>query len=107
MIPMTHPIADVFLLGFIVACSLVTAIFFLKYWRDVQDPLFLAFAAFFGIQGVLHAAVLLLARPNEGNVWLFLMRLLAVLSVLVAILWKNSAKPMKRAWDGADTGGED
>ena len=93
MSPMTHPIADIFLLGFIAATSLVAALFFLKYWRDARDPLFLAFAAFFGIQGIVHSAVLQLSRPNEGNVWLFLMRLLSVLSVLGAILWKNSAKP--------------
>ena len=93
MSPMTHPIADVFLLGFIAACSLVTAVFFLKYWRDARDPLFLAFAAFFIIQGIFHCAVLLLSRPNEGNVWQFFMRLLAVLCVLGAILWKNSIKP--------------
>lgn len=92
MSPVTHPIADVFLLGFIVACSLVTAIFFLKYWHVARDPLFLAFTGFFGIQGIVSSVVLLLLHPNEGNVWVFLMRLLSVLWVLGAILWKNSAK---------------
>ncbi len=93
MSPMTHPIVDVFLLGFNAACSLVATLFFLKYWRDTRDLLFLAFAAFFGIQGIAYSAVLLLSRPNEGNIWLFLLRLLSVLCVLVAILWKNSTKP--------------
>jgi hypothetical protein len=90
---MTHPIADVFLLGIIVACSLVTAVFFLRYWRDARDPLFLAFAAFFGIQAIDTSGVLLLSHPNEGNVWLFLMRLLSALWVLGAIFWKNFVKP--------------
>lgn len=93
MTPLIHPLADVFLLGFIAACSLVTTMFFVRYWRDARDPLFLAFAAFFGIQGGATIAVLLLPHPNEGNVWLFLMRSLSVLWVLGAILWKNSAKP--------------
>jgi uncharacterized membrane protein HdeD (DUF308 family) len=93
MIPTTHPVADVFLLGFIAACSLVAMIFFLRYWRDARDPLFLAFAAFFGIQGIVYSIVPSLSRPNEGNVWLFLLRLLSVIWVLGAILWKNSAKP--------------
>ena len=92
MSPMTHPIADVFLLGFITSCSLVAAVFFLKYWREARDPLFLAFAVFFGIQGIVHSAVLLLSRPNEGNVCLFMMRLFAVFAVVGAILWKNFAK---------------
>ncbi len=93
MTPMTHPFADVFLLGFIAACSLVATIFFLRYWRDARDPLFIAFAAFFGIQGIVYSAVLMLSRPNEGNVWLFLLRLLSVICVLGAILWKNYARP--------------
>ena len=92
MSPITHPIADVFLLGFIAACSLVATIFFLKYWRDTRDSLFPAFAAFFATQGVVDCAVLLLPHPNQGNLWVFLIRLLSVLWVLGAILWKNSAK---------------
>lgn len=92
MTPLAHPIADVFLLGFIAACSLVAAVFFLKYWRDARDPLFLAFAGFFGIQGIVTSALLELSHPNEGSIWMFLMRLLSVLWVLGAILWKNSAK---------------
>ncbi len=93
MTPLLHPLADVFLLGFISACSMVAAVFFLKYWRDARDPLFLAFAAFFGMQGIVHCIVLLLPRPNEGYFWVFLIRLLSVLAPLGAILWKNSAKP--------------
>ncbi len=92
MTPITHPLADAFLLGFIASCSLVATIFFLRYWRDARDPLFLAFAAFFGIQGIVYSAFLLLSRPNEGNVWLFLLRLISVLCVLGAIFWKNSAR---------------
>lgn len=89
---LTHPLTDVFLLGFIGACSSLAALFFLRFWRDSRDPLFLAFAAFFGIQGLVHTVVLMLPRPNEGNVWLFGLRSLSVLWVLGAILWKNSAK---------------
>ena len=92
MTDMTHPVADVFLLGFIAASSCIASVFFLRFWRDARDPLFLAFGAFFGIQGIVHTLVLSLSRPNQGNVWLFLMRLLSVLSLLVAILWKNSSR---------------
>ena len=93
MSPIAHPTADIFLLGFIAACSLIAAVFFLRYWRDARDPLFLAFAAFFSVQGITHTVVLLLPSPNEGNVWVFLMRSISVLWVLGAILWKNSANP--------------
>ena len=67
MTPLMHPLADVFLLGFIAACSIVATIFFLRYWRDARDPLFLAFAAFFGIQGIVHSARPLAPSPKRGK----------------------------------------
>ena len=84
-----YPILDVFLLGFIAACSLSAAIFFLRFWRTTRDPLFFAFAAFFVIQGCLSASALGLTHPNEGSAWLFVLRLLSVLLVLSAIVRKN------------------
>lgn len=87
--PLTHPVLDVFLLGFITACSLMAALFFLRFWRSARDPLFLGFAIFFAVQGMRDSAVLSLAHPNEGSFWLFLIRLLALLGILAAILWKN------------------
>jgi uncharacterized membrane protein HdeD (DUF308 family) len=92
MSPITYPLADTFLLGFITACSLVAAVFFLRFWRSTRDILFLAFAVFFLIQGGTSAVVVSLSRPNEGNFWMFLLRLLSILVVLGAILWKNSGK---------------
>ncbi len=32
--PLDHPVLDVFLLGFITACSLIAAMFFLRFWRS-------------------------------------------------------------------------
>lgn len=92
MTPLSHPLADIFLLGVITTSSLVAALFFLRFWRSTKDPLFLAFAAFFVIEGGSHAFVVGLSHPNEGSVWLFLVRLLSILAVLGAILWKNSSK---------------
>ena len=92
MSPITHPMIDTFLLGFIAACSFVAGLFFLRFWKATQELLFLAFAAFFVIQGSNEVVVLSLSRPNEGNVELFLLRLLSVLIVLGAILWKNSER---------------
>jgi hypothetical protein len=88
----THPTLDVFLLGFIAACSLVAGLFFLRFWRSTQDPLFLAFLVFFVVQGLTNAAVLQLPHPNEGSVAVYTVRLLSVLVVLAAILAKNIAR---------------
>ena len=87
--PLTHPVLDLFLLGFIVAASLVAMAFFLRFWKSTSDTLFLSFAAFFAIQSVTHSAVLELTHPNEGSFWLFLLRLLSILGILTAIHWKN------------------
>jgi hypothetical protein len=90
MSPIAHPLADIFLLGVITASSLVIGLFFLGFWRSTRDPLFLAFAVFFVIQGGSHAFSVGLSHPNEGSIWLFLVRLISILVVLGAILWKNS-----------------
>ncbi len=78
-----------FLLGVICALSFVACVFFLKFWRDTRDSLFAAFAAFFFIEGAGRVALLFVAHPNEGSPWIYLVRLLAFLFILFAILYKN------------------
>lgn len=93
MSPIAHPLMDIFLLGVITAACLVAGLFFLQFWRSTRDFLFLAFAIFFVIQGGTHAFIVSLSHPNEGNIWMFLVRLVSILVVLGAILGKNSVKP--------------
>lgn len=90
--PIAHFSADLFLLGFSSGCSLVAGFFFLRFWRDTRDILFLGFAAFFLIQSGTNAFLLTLAHPNVTSSWLFLLRLISTLAILAAILWKNTAR---------------
>jgi uncharacterized membrane protein HdeD (DUF308 family) len=90
MSPMAHPLFDFFLLGFIAACSLVAGLFFLRFWRSTQDLLFIAFSLFFVIQGACYIVIVSLPHPNEGSLWVFLLRLLSIFVVLGAIIRKNS-----------------
>ena len=78
-----------FLLGVIATCSITAGIFFLKFWRKTHDSFFLWFAASFLIEGLNRSAVLLIHKPSEGNPWTYLVRLLAFLLILAAILRKN------------------
>ncbi len=78
-----------FLLGVIVATSLIAGLFFLKFWRETRDLLFLAFAAAFFVEGINRVGVLLVAKPNEGNPTIYIIRLVAFLLILAAIVWKN------------------
>jgi uncharacterized membrane protein HdeD (DUF308 family) len=80
-----------FLLGIIVTASLASGVFFLKYWRRTRDSLFLAFGAAFIIEGINRTAFLLLDRPDEGSPAIYVVRLLAFLLILAAIVRKNRA----------------
>jgi uncharacterized membrane protein HdeD (DUF308 family) len=78
-----------FLLGVIATASVTAGIFFLKFWRDTQDSLFLAFAIAFIVEGLNRTAMLLLSQPNEGRPWIYLVRFFAFLFILGGILNKN------------------
>jgi hypothetical protein len=81
-----------FLLGIIVTASLTAGLYFLKFWRRTRDPLFLAFAAAFTIEGLNRIAFLFMERPNEGHPLVYTVRLLAFLLILIAIVRKNRDK---------------
>lgn len=78
-----------FLLGVIVTASLAAGLYFLKFWKRTRDPLFLAFAAAFIIEGFNRIGFLFVARPNEGSPAIYVVRLLAFLLILFTIIWKN------------------
>lgn len=78
-----------FLLGVIVTASLTAALFFLRFWKRTRDPLFLAFAAAFTIEGLNRLGFLFVDRPHEGSPAIYAVRLLAFLLIVAAIVWKN------------------
>jgi uncharacterized membrane protein HdeD (DUF308 family) len=78
-----------FLLGIIATSSVTAGVFFLKFWKQTRDSLFLAFGLAFVVEGLNRCAVLLLAKPSEGNPYIYIVRLLAFLLILGAILQKN------------------
>jgi uncharacterized membrane protein YfhO len=86
----THSRLDMFLLGYIAAVSAAVALFFVRFWKETRDFLFLAFAVLFVVQGGTRAFALSTASPNLTNEWVYVFRLLAVLLVVAAILHKNS-----------------
>jgi hypothetical protein len=80
---------EAFLLGVIVTASLISALFFMKFWRSTRDPLFLAFSLAFFVEGLNRIGFLFLQRPNEGSPIIYTVRLFAFLLILSAIFWKN------------------
>jgi Family of unknown function (DUF5985) len=82
-----------FLLGVIVTASLASGAFFLKFWTGTRDPLFLAFAAAFFIEGLNRITFLFVEAPNEGRPTIYMVRLFAFLLILAAIVRKNRSTP--------------
>jgi hypothetical protein len=82
-----------FLLGVVVTSSIIAAGFFYRFWRRTQDRLFLAFAAAFLIEGLNRLSFLFIESPNEGSPAIYLVRLLAFLIIVMAIVAKNRRTP--------------
>lgn len=80
---------ELFLLGFLAALYLVAGIVFFKFWKRTGDPLFLAFAASFGIRCINDANRASMAHPNEASLWTFVVGVMSTGLILVAIVWKN------------------
>lgn len=80
-----------FLLGVIVAASLTAGAFFIRFWRQTGDQLFLLFGAAFIIEGLNRIVFLFLENPDEGHPAVFGVRLFAYLLILAAIIRKNRA----------------
>ncbi len=87
--PIAHLRLDLFLIGYIAAASAAVSLFFLRFWKETRDFLFMAFAIFFAVQGVASAFAVSVENPNMVIDWLYVLRLLAVLLVVTAILRKN------------------
>lgn len=80
-----------FLLGAVAMASLVAGLFFLRFWRETKDRLFLAFAVSFFAEGINRTALALTDAPREGAPFFYLVRLLAFVLILIAVIDKNRA----------------
>ena len=78
-----------FLVGVIATTSLVAGLFFLRFWRDSRDSLFLAFGIAFIIEGANRALLIGSEHPNEGSPLVYLVRCFAFLIILAGIMNKN------------------
>ena len=85
-----------FLLGMTVTCSLIAAAFFLKFWLQTRDSLFIGFSVAFFIEACNRLVFLFLDSPTEGNAWIYTVRLISYLVILAAIANKNRAPRRRR-----------
>jgi hypothetical protein len=78
-----------FVLGALAMASLVAALFFARFYRDTRDPLFLYFAAAFGLEAVNRTLLAFSPAPNEADPRLYLVRAFAYSLILFGIYQKN------------------
>lgn len=82
---------NLFLLGIVAMGCFAAGLFFLRFWNETRDRLFLAFGISFFIEAVNRSALAFSDRPNEGAPFFYLVRLLSYLLILVAVAGKNAS----------------
>lgn len=81
---------NAFLSGAITFGFLIASLFFARFWSRTRDGLFAAFCAAFGLLGLNQALLTLSDVPVEERSPLYLIRLVAFLLIIVAIVRKNA-----------------
>lgn len=75
--------------GALAALSLVSALFFLRFWRVTRERLFLAFAVAFAVLGA-HWICLAAGVPAQENThYVYTLRFLAFLLIVAGVIDKN------------------
>jgi L-asparagine transporter-like permease len=91
-----------FMSGAITMGCLVAAGFFMRFWRQTADRLFLAFAVAFVLLALNQALAQWFGAANERIAYTYLLRVLGFVLILVAIVDKNVAR--RRPRDGRPPG---
>lgn len=77
--------------GAMVMGYLVPGLFFLRFWKESADRLFLIFAVAFWMLALQRTLLTLLAGEPGAHIYLYVVRLLAFLLIIAAIVDKNRA----------------
>ena len=81
---------NAFLMGAVAMGHFVAGLFFLRFWRQTRDRLFVMFGIAFWLLGMIRLAMLFV--DHEEREFLFWLRLVAYVLILVAIIDKNRTK---------------
>jgi hypothetical protein len=85
---MGDPLRDL-VSGAIILGNLVVGLFFLRFWKETTDRLFLIFGFAFWLLAVQRISLVLFAGSADAEVYLYLIRLAAFVMIIIAILDKN------------------
>lgn len=82
-------VANSVLLGAVAMASLVAALFFLRFWRQTNDRLFILFSIAFGVDAATRFALGMGAVSSEQEPFFYLARLVTFGLIIAAIILKN------------------
>jgi len=88
-----------FVEGAIVMGHAVVALFFLRFWKKTGDRLLAAFSLAFGLMAVLRVLPSLVPIRSEHTHYMYLLRLLAYVLILAAIVDKNRSAAQRARSD--------
>ncbi len=77
------------LLGAVAMASSIAALFFLRFWRQTRDRLFLLFSLAFAVDAVTRLALGLVEVSSEHEPLFYMARLVTFALIAVAIIHKN------------------
>jgi hypothetical protein len=78
-----------FLAGGLTACYLLAAVFFFRFWHRTRDRLFIGFALAFALLAIEQTALLIFGITDERGNYVYVLRIIAFLIILYAIIEKN------------------
>jgi uncharacterized membrane protein len=78
-----------FLSGAVTAGFLIASLFFLRFWKDTRDRLFLSFALAFMLLGLHQVLLVITDIPIEERSPLYLLRLIAFAMIIWSIIQKS------------------
>lgn len=83
---------NLFISGAIMMCYVVAGLFFLRFWRETHDRLFAVFAFAFWLLAANRVAFIFIDEANEARSYIYVLRLLAFVLILIAIVDKNRSR---------------
>lgn len=85
-----------FLAGAVTMAYIIAAAYFLRFWRKTSDRLFLNFALAFGLMALNQVIVSVFWAADERRSYVYGLRVLAFVLILLAIVDKNVFTLRKR-----------
>ena len=77
------------MMGAVAMASLVATLFFLRFWSQTRDPLFLFFAAAFALDAITRVALAVSHPGDELEPFYYLARLVTFGLIIAGIIQKN------------------